>query len=194
LSLDFAELSLECDEITGFAFVDPPIPTYLKPLLEECGQEECGPHDFSSFIDSFPFDPVLQKAKERHGGELFFKKIGEASYSEVFGIGDVVLKVIPLRDESPDSEGKHVLKARGFIGHENTESEAPLPTDAQDVRKEIIVTRAMGEVHHGFVKLSKTYVVKGKYPQDLLSLWDEYYDDKGSESIRPGTYSPRLCA
>jgi serine/threonine-protein kinase haspin len=194
LSLDFADLSLECDEIAAFADAGPSIPTYLKPLLEECGQDECGPHDFSSFIDSFPFDPVLQKARDRHGGELLFKKIGEASYSEVFGIGDVVLKVIPLRDEFSGSEGKRILKARGSIGHEGLESEAPPPTDAQDVRKEIIVTRAMGEVHHGFVKLLKTYVVKGKYPEDLLSLWDEYYDDKGSESIRPGTYGLHLCA
>lgn len=185
LSLDFEDLSLGSEAFDGSPLVDASIPAYLKPLLEECGQEDCGPHDFSSFIESFPFDPILQAAREREG-DLFFKKIGEASYSEVFGIGDVVLKVVPLRDESSPSSGKRTLKARGSIGHEGAEGEVPPPTDAQDVRKEIVVTHAMGEVHKGFVKLLKTYVVKGKYPEALLKLWDEYYEDNGSESIRPG--------
>ncbi|KAF5363743.1 hypothetical protein D9756_000196 [Leucocoprinus leucothites] len=154
-------------------------PEYLKPLLEECHQEDCGPYEFSAFIESFPFDPILRDAREtssRRNSELLrFKKIGEASYSEVFGIGDVVLKVIPLRDESR------------FSGEEE---DGPAPTDARDVRKEIIVTRAMGEVHEGFVKLLKTYVVRGKYPEVLLNLWDEYNETKGSESVRPDTFTP----
>lgn len=192
LSLDFADLSLDSEGFAGPSRIDSSIPAYLKPLLEECGQEDYGPHDFSSFLESFPFDPILQEAREREGGDLFFRKIGEASYSEVFGIGDVVLKVIPLRDESAAGLGRRTLKARGSIGHEDVEDEVPPPTDAQDVRKEIIVTRAMGEVHRGFVKLLKTYVVKGKYPEALLNLWDEYYEENGSESIRPGAYISRL--
>ncbi|KAJ7653466.1 hypothetical protein B0H17DRAFT_1214644 [Mycena rosella] len=104
-----------------------------------------------------------------------FRKIGEASYSEVFGIGDVVLKVIPLRDE-----------ARRRLRRAEEEEEGPAETDAKDVLKEIIVTHAMGEVCDGFVKLLRTYVVKGTYPQVLLELWDEYYQRKGSEGVRPG--------
>ncbi|KAJ3544689.1 hypothetical protein NMY22_g2690 [Coprinellus aureogranulatus] len=184
LSLDFADLSLDSDRIGGTSLFDSSVPQYLKPLLEECGQ--CyGPHDFSSFIESFPFDPILQDARDREG-ELFFKKVGEASFSEVFGIGDVVLKVIPLRDETAACQSRNMLKARGSLGHDDGGAEGPPPTDAQDVRKEIIVTRAMGEVHQGFVKLLKAYIVKGKYPEALLTLWDEYYDEKGSESVRPG--------
>ncbi|KXN86127.1 hypothetical protein AN958_10494 [Leucoagaricus sp. SymC.cos] len=159
----------------------PDYPGYLRPLLEECRQEECGPYEFSAFIESFPFDPILQDTRQRRrrsGEILTFKKIGEASYSEVFGIGGVVLKVIPLRDES---------RQRGMT--EDEDDEGPAPTDAKDVRKEIIVTRAMGEVHDGFVKLLKTYVVRGKYPELLLNLWDEYNEKKGSESVRPDSFT-----
>jgi serine/threonine-protein kinase haspin len=86
-----------------------------------------------------------------------------------------VLKVIPIRDESEAGQS--------FTPEED---DGPAPSDAKDVRKEIIVTRAMGEVYGGFVKLLKNYVVRGRYPEVLLQLWDEYNERKGSESIRPG--------
>ncbi|KAG2013306.1 other/Haspin protein kinase [Coprinopsis cinerea AmutBmut pab1-1] len=175
LSLDLSELNIDAECVDAHD-VGPNIPAYLLPLLEECHQEECGPHDFSSFIDSFPFDPILRDGRSDAPSELEFRKIGEASYSEVFGIADVVLKVIPLRDES----------APGAISTEL--EEGPPPSDAQDVRKEIIVTRAMGEVYGGFVKFLKTYIVRGKYPELLLNLWDEYNETKGSESMRPDTF------
>ena len=157
-------------------------PEFLRPLLEECRQETCGPYEFSAFIKSFPFDPILRDPRKVPGwnsGEVLrFSKIGEASYSEVFGIGGVVLKVIPLCDESRPEKVKE----------EVNEGNGPAPSDVKDVRKEIIVTRAMGEVHEGFVKLLKTYIVRGKYPDVLLKLWDEYNERKGSESVRPGEY------
>lgn len=177
LSLDLDELSLSDALQTQGTYPyqsDFQVPEYLLPLLEECGQENCGPHNFSTFIESFPCDPILRSARVHEDTDLQFRKIGEASYSEVFGIGDVVLKVIPLRDESKTDI--HV-----------DEEEGPAPTDAKDVRKEIIVTRAMGEVYGSFVKLLKTYVVRGRYPEVLLRLWDEYNERKGSESVRPGT-------
>lgn len=175
LSLDFGDLSLsDALQTQGTYQSDFQVPEYLLPLLEECGQEHSGPHNFSTFIESFPCDPILRSARVQEDTDLKFKKIGEASYSEVFGIGDVVLKVIPLRDES---------KTDICIDEE----EGPAPSDAKDVRKEIIVTRAMGEVYGGFVKLLKTYVVRGRYPEVLLQLWDEYNERKGSESVRPGT-------
>jgi serine/threonine-protein kinase haspin len=148
------------------------VPRYLEPLLEECHQETCGPHNFSAFIESFPFDPI---SRGNEDVEVRFRKVGEASYSEVFGIGDVVLKVIPIRDES---------KAGQIFAPD--EEDGPAPSDAKDVRKEIIVTRVMGEVYDGFVKLLKAYVVRGRYPEVLLQLWDEYNEKKGSESVRPG--------
>ncbi|KAF9443328.1 hypothetical protein P691DRAFT_713447 [Macrolepiota fuliginosa MF-IS2] len=185
LSLEFSQLDiglapeeLEALQLPGKR---PEYPEYLRPLLEECRQEESGPYEFSAFIESFPFDPILQDTNrafgKRNTGELLrFRKIGEASYSEVFGIGNVVLKVIPLRDE-----------LRRGVGEEGEDE--PAPTDARDARKEIIVTRAMGEVHDRFVKLLKTYVVRGKYPEVLLNLWDEYHERKGSESVRPDMFT-----
>lgn len=162
-----------------------PQPAYLRPLLEECGQDS--PHEFSAFIEMFPFDQIVQTS---HGGvgikagsskqSVAFQKIGEASYSEVFGIGDVVLKIVPLRNEGAS------VKARKYAPDE---ADCPAPSDAKDVLKEIIVTRAMGNICDGFVDLLRTYVVRGKYPSLLLDLWDEYDDRKGSESIRPGMLS-----
>ncbi|KAF9569114.1 hypothetical protein CPC08DRAFT_813270 [Agrocybe pediades] len=175
LSIDFADLNLSVDAQTQNSYPsDFTIPNFLIPLLQECHQENCGPHNFSTFIETFPYDAIFDPVRDR-GVDLQFKKIGEASYSEVFGIGDVVLKVIPLRDESKVPESL-------------SEEEGPPPSDATDVRKEIIVTRAMGEVHDGFVKLMKTYVVRGRYPEVLLRLWDEYDEQKGSESIRPDNF------
>ena len=108
--------------------------------------------------------------------------VAEASYSEVFGIGDVVLKVVPLRDESGASlSGSQ--KARF-----SECSDVPALSDAKDVLKEIIVTRAMGEVCERFVKLVKAYVVRGRYPEVLLELWDQYDQERGSDSVRPGEY------
>jgi serine/threonine-protein kinase haspin len=191
LAFDFSELALspgtlkELGGTSGLDWETAKQPAYLRPLLEECGQD--APHEFSAFIELFPFDPIVQTShdgvhldaglKEGAGTRAAFRKIGEASYSEVFGIGDVVLKIIPLRNEEAKKNGRQVAN----------ESECPAPSDAQDVLKEIIVTKAMGQTCTGFVELLRTYVVRGKYPSLLLDLWDEYHERKGSESVRPGT-------
>ncbi|EPQ59113.1 hypothetical protein GLOTRDRAFT_136075 [Gloeophyllum trabeum ATCC 11539] len=175
------DLSLELSDLAitpSAAKQSPPPPEYLRPLLAECCQDT--PHEFSAFIETFPFDPVVRPLDTPTGPPVSryeFRKIGEASYSEVFGIGDVVLKIIPLRDEEP--------QARKFIP---ADVETPPPSDAKDVLKEIIVTRAMGEMCDGFVKLLRTYVVRGRYPSLLLDLWDDFYETKGSESVRPDNF------
>jgi serine/threonine-protein kinase haspin len=165
LSLELEQLNIS--DVTEFDLLSPQ-PDYLIPLLSECSQT-C-PHEFSAFIETFPFDPIVQPA-EGDDLDVKFRKIGEASFSEVFGIGDVVLKIIPLRDEEQRI---------------TNDLETPAPSDASDVLKEVIVTRAMGEMSSGFIKLLRTYVVRGRYPSLLLDLWDEYNERKGSESIRPG--------
>ena len=163
LSLDFTDLAISSTLEDQAVHDQPP---HLIPLLDECGQD--APVEFSAFIEAFPVHPIVQSSCT---GRASFQKIGEASYSEVFGIGDVVLKIIPIRDEEyPDK----------------TDAETPAPSDAKDILKEIIVTRALGEICNGFINLLKTYVVRGKYPSLLLDLWDEYNQTKGSESVRPG--------
>jgi len=166
--LNFADLS-----ISDYQELGPEVPGYLLPLLQECNQHS--PHEFSSFINSFPFDPIVQSYESELTtySKAKFRKVGEASYSEVFGIGGVVLKIVPLRDESGTKADGH-------------DAESPPPSDVRDVLREIAATRSMGELCEGFIKLLRTYVVRGKYPSLLLSLWDEYNDVKGSESIKPG--------
>jgi serine/threonine-protein kinase haspin len=162
-------------------------PQWLLPILNECGQTS--PHDFSSFITTFPYDPIVypdDESASRDPVRPTFKKIGEASYSEVFGIGDVVLKVIPLRDElaTPNTQADHDV-------------DTPAPSDAKDVLREIVVTRTIGDMcmsadqggkamsGGGFVKLLCAYVVRGRYPSLFLDLWDEFNRLRGSESVRP---------
>ena len=171
--LKFADLSL-----SDYQEHTPEIPEYLLPLLQECGQGS--PHEFSSFINSFPFDSIVQSYVSELAtySKAEFRKVGEATYSEVFGIGSVVLKIIPLRDESGTRADGHDV-------------ESPPPSDARDILREIAATRSMGELCEGFIKLLRTYVVRGKYPSLLLSLWDEYNDVKGSESIKPGEVTGR---
>ncbi|KAM5535495.1 hypothetical protein V8D89_010832 [Ganoderma adspersum] len=179
-TFDFGQLALSPGAVAevqqleaALALVGPVVPAYVQPLLAECAQAT--PHEFSAFIEMFPFDPIV-RLDTGVTGAVRFQKIGEASFSEVFGIGDVVLKIVPLRDEG---RADHTLAA---------EVEGPPPTDARDVLKEVIVTRAMGACCSGFVELLRTYIVRGKYPSVLLDLWDEYAERKGSESVRPDTF------
>lgn len=173
LNFDFENISIASSPAGHYIRA----PTHLIPLLNECSQE--APHEFSAFIETFPFDPIVQPLDEDviAPTDIVFRKIGEASYSEVFGIGNVVLKVIPLRDETLASD---------LSSTSTPDVETPFPSDAKDVLNEMVVTRAVGEVCNGFVKLLRTYIVRGRYPEILLSLWDEYDQRKGSESIRPG--------
>ena len=166
--LKFADLPL-----SDYQDHAPEVPEYLLPLLQECNQDS--PHEFSSFINRLPFDPIVQSYESElvAYSRAEFRKVGEASYSEVFSIGNVVLKIIPLRDEYETKTDGHG-------------AESPPPSDASDVLREITTTRSMGELCEGFTKLLRIYVVRGKYPSLLLSLWDEYNGVKGSESIKPG--------
>ncbi|KIY49453.1 hypothetical protein FISHEDRAFT_41926 [Fistulina hepatica ATCC 64428] len=187
-SLDLDDMSLDLSQSNDIPLPPPEIPDYLLPLMKECNQQDTGAFEFSTFIECFPRDPIVRGQCAR-GEQVAFRKIGEASYSEVFGIGDVVLKIIPLRDESARAAGKSSAKNTGTVDlHTHDESDGPWPTDAKDVLKEIIVTRAMGEVSDHFVKLLNAFVVKGRYPERLLELWDAFDAERGSESVRPDTF------
>jgi hypothetical protein len=39
--------------------------------------------------------------------------------------------------------------------------------------------------------VDRAYVVRGSYPEVLLDAWDEFEDQRGSDSVRPGK-SPHL--
>ena len=74
------------------------------------------------------------------GNQLHYRKIGDASYSEVFGIGKVALKVMPLKLEVITSTVDEDI-------------EKPFESTPEDVLKEVMITKAMGNVCSGFIKL-----------------------------------------
>lgn len=115
----------------------PPAPApHLTALLAACGQTT--PQCFSTFVQTFPLDDIHE---DNFAVDLTFRKIGEASYSEVFAIGNVVLKIIPLRDESR------------VVQQSDSVVDTPQESDAKDVLQEVIVTQEMGQTCPGFIKL-----------------------------------------
>ncbi|GAB1519554.1 hypothetical protein RhiTH_002622 [Rhizoctonia solani] len=148
-----------------------PCSTGLRSLLQECSQSE--PIDFGAFVATFSTDDVhLRFPCTTAGPRRRWQKIGEASYSEVFRLGGVVVKIVPLK-----------MEHNGWNG-----VDGPCVSEMADVQKEIAATRAMGEIQAGFIKLAKVYVAFGSYPQELLDLWDAYDREFKSESIRPDSF------
>ncbi|KQS61772.1 uncharacterized protein Dere_GG26619 [Drosophila erecta] len=111
------------------------------------------------------------------------KKIGEGAYGEVFRcskyqkglekhVSNIVLKVIPL-EGSIEINGE---KQKTF----------------SQILPEIIITKKMSNLQRnktnstdGFVNIHKVSLVKGKYPQHLIKLWEKYDEEKGSENDHP---------
>ncbi|KAH7343215.1 hypothetical protein B0J17DRAFT_713411 [Rhizoctonia solani] len=145
----------------------------LLNLLEECSQPE--PIDLGAFVATFSTDDVhLRFPPTTFGPRRRWQKVGEASYSEVFRLGGVVVKIVPLKMEHDGWNGV----------------DGPCVSEMPDVQKEITITRAMGDMQSGFIKLAKAFVAFGSYPQELLDLWDVYDREFQSESIRPDSFLP----
>lgn len=120
----------------------------LTLLLEVSNQ--AAPFDFDSFLSKFQFEELHDRHRTGRrlsfSQELPWRKIGEASFSEVFSVGDVVLKIIPLEYHGED---------KGDDGAVRGHAKEPLPatSDPADVFREINATRLMGTVHCGFASL-----------------------------------------
>ncbi|BGO96830.1 Other/Haspin protein kinase [Rhodotorula toruloides ATCC 204091] len=133
---------------------------------------------FTSFISSPPSPPFSSAPFP------LWRKIGEASYSEVFvtdagGGEDLVVKIIPVAPA--DSPARAPLENR---------DELPYMSDWEAVMREIEVSRALGgeDGLDGFVKFEGAFLVQGSYPQELLASWDEYKASQyppSDEQIRP---------
>lgn len=125
--------------------------TAISPLLEVSGQTV--PHEFDAFILKFATGDA--RARQHCGGRklpanMSWKKIGEASFSEVFHVGEVVLKIVPLEYHDPSPPTVSQPKdERGRIRPKPRPSTS-LP---EDVLREINATRIMGGVHFGFTSL-----------------------------------------
>lgn len=112
--------------------------------------------NFTTYIDS-----LLEGATIR--------KLGEASYSEVFLY-------------SPnDAESTTVLKVIPFGNEEQCK--------AKEILQEVRITKAMASIK-GFIGFRGAYLVKGFFPEALLNEWDFYDESReyGSENERPDQY------
>jgi hypothetical protein len=131
--------------------------TAISPLLEVSRQTV--PHDFDTFVSKFATEDI--HAHYHRGGRKLplnarnftWRKIGEASFSEVFRVGEVVLKIVPLEYhelQPPTVSQSYCPKdERGRVRRKPRPSTS-LP---EDVLREINATRVMGGVHPGFTSL-----------------------------------------
>ncbi|CAD26233.2 similarity to DNA DAMAGE-RESPONSE PROTEIN [Encephalitozoon cuniculi GB-M1] len=87
------------------------------------------------------------------------KKIGEATFSEVFAHGPLVYKIVPLGD-TPDE-----TSLSSFL------------------RESIIFRTISGE--DGVCGLKDVFLVAGRYPEEYLKAWDDYGEE---ENERPCKY------
>lgn len=87
------------------------------------------------------------------------RKIGEATFSEVFAQGSLVYKIIPLGD-GPDE------------------------TSLSSFLSESAIFRAIAS-EKGVCKLQDMFLVFGRYPEEYLKAWDEYGRE---ENERPCKY------
>ncbi|KAK9455398.1 hypothetical protein V1511DRAFT_459348 [Dipodascopsis uninucleata] len=133
--------------------------TYLNDLLKLL--ESCSIAKIQSFSEYI---------RQLQSGWIL-RKLGEASYSEVYSAVDKtkqtsnVLKIMPFGKLNPTSEQASV----------------------NDIINELKITKALMSVN-GFVQLRGAFIVRGNYPQELLELWDEYDKLKNSENDRPDFY------
>ncbi|GJN91813.1 hypothetical protein Rhopal_004836-T1 [Rhodotorula paludigena] len=115
-----------------------------------------------------------------------WRKIGEASYSEVFATTDahgdeLVVKVIPIASPRSDDAGARAQETEAM----------PFMSECEAVRREIEVSRAMGGEEggvEGFVRFKGAYIVQGSYPAELLEAWDDFKHAQyppSDEQIRP---------
>ena len=121
-----------------------------------------------------PFAALLASlAASTAGKAKRWCKVGEASFSEVFGLAGRVLKIIPLRPQDPRLTQRE-------------EEDWPEESSVEDVGREVRLMRATQGLR-GFVGLVSAHVVQGAYPVCLLKAWDSYdaRKEEGSENVRP---------
>lgn len=132
-----------------------PVQKPLDAVLSFCGQKS--PTNFDKFIDKISSDII---------------KVGEASYSEVFGYDGHVLKIMPFSDTGSHGDmcmTKHILQELQVTSRMSTLS--------------------LDDGKGRFVKLITSDVVKGRYSRRLLKAWDDFADeDDRAENERPDMF------
>lgn len=116
--------------------------------------------DCGEVVDfTFFLDSILSDHRQ---GPLV--KLAEASYSEVFSRGASVFKIIPFGNDEQEQ------------------------SPVKDIIQELTIAKTV-QTLEGFVQVKGATVCRGKYPDHLIGLWDDYASFKGSESHRPDFYS-----
>jgi hypothetical protein len=152
-----ADSDSELSELENISGINTPASSDLSPtetLLSLCTEKRI--LDFTQHIDSL-----------LHKGSI--RKLGEASYSEVFlsssGDNSTVLKIIPF-NKSPDQVDQCAPSA---------------------IVQELRITLAMAPIK-GYIAFHSCHVVRGSFPSSLLQFWDDYDENHGSENERPDFY------
>lgn len=139
--------------------------TDAEKVLAECQQD-----------NPIPFSQCLSRDQLRCG-----QKVGEGVYGEVFrtlrGGQHVALKVIPI-------EGSQ--KVNG----ENQKSFAEILPEIIISKELSLLSEAEDNQTSGFIQLHSAHCVQGSYPPELLSAWDTFAEEKGTENERPDLFGP----
>ncbi|GAA5902216.1 hypothetical protein JCM5296_006630 [Sporobolomyces johnsonii] len=167
-----------------------PFPPSLAPLLSlTLSPTSTAPFAFTSFLSSPP-SPLSPSSSSSSPA---WRKIGEASYSEVFstrsaGGEEMVVKIIPIAPIDGGKQGER----------ENDGEEMPYMSEWEAVGREIEVSRLLGGEKsegglRGFVRFKGAFLVQGAYPAPLVSAWDTFRSSRRSslasdEQIRPSCF------
>lgn len=146
----------------------------LNSLLSVCNQR--APQGFDQCLDEL----------EEQGNARKWKKIGEATYSEVYSLIDsnMVLKVIPLACKGDQSEQSDTESSIA-----ESESSIPEQSKMSDLQREIEMTRGVSETNEAFVKIHRAAIVQGEYSNRLLHAWDERKKQKSDQNVRPDRFT-----
>ncbi|XP_063878761.1 uncharacterized protein LOC135110405 [Scylla paramamosain] len=113
------------------------------------------------------------------------RKIGEGVYGEVFMTrpnpanleGATVLKVMPI-------EGDFLVNGEPQKKFEEILSEMVISLELSGLR----APERQRSITENFVHVQGSWCVEGRYPQDLLHLWDLYNEEKNSDNDRPDIF------
>ncbi|KAM4027440.1 serine/threonine-protein kinase haspin [Anomaloglossus baeobatrachus] len=107
------------------------------------------------------------------------QKVGEGVYGEVFrtlrAAQHVALKVIPI-EGSQKVNGEHQKRFAEILPEIIISKELSLLNGGEENRT------------GGFIQLHSAHCVRGSYPLELLSAWDTFAEEKGTDNERPDLF------
>ena len=150
-----------------------------EPIREETSFDIWGKVlDKCSKNEIIPFDTLFDE-KELST----MKKLGEGSFGEVFQIqshrrlSPSVLKIVPIG-------GKPIVNNAPQTKLTQMLAEIIISTDLGKFKKH--QSKQCGTSQDSnFIDLRSCMIVEGDYPEELLKMWDDYNEEKGSENDRP---------